>query len=250
MCAPLHEVHRLAHAHSQRLIDDRNATGYDVHGLFGIFGNADPIAGKRGRRYFTDYGGTKVHFMHEAACAMRDVQTVCEVGFCAGLSALLLLEALPSATVLSFDLGDLPWARAADALLRSQYGPARFPGVVFGDAATTIRAHHAAHPFACDAVFVDSAKTYTGRYRALVDLRAVSRAGAHVFMDEVTREDCVNGTHANDRDHKTACYRLNTGYWSAVRAYNLAALEGWLRVRRCAWPRRVPFDGICLGLFS
>jgi len=248
MCAPLHQVHRLARAHSQRLIDNRNTTRYDVHGLFGIFGNGDEIVGKPGKRYFAAYGGTKVAFMHEEACAMRDVGTVCETGFCAGLSALLLLEALPGARVLSFDLGDFPWARPADALLRARYGPKRFPGVVFGDAAQEIRPHFAAHPLKCDAVFVDGDKSYAGRYHSLVALRDVSRADAYVFMDEVTREDCINGTYADD-GHEKNCFRLNGGYWPAVRAYNRAAREGWLRVQRCAWPKTVRFDGICLARF-
>lgn len=250
MCAPLHRVHQLARAHSQRLIDDRNTTRYDVHGLFGIFGNGDPIVDKPGKRYFATYGGTKVAFIHEKACTMRDVATVCETGFCAGLSALLLLEALPSARVLSFDLGDFPWARPADALLRARYGPRRFPGVVFGDAAQTIRAYRAAHPFKCDAVFVDGDKSYTGRYNSLVQLRRASRKGAHVFMDEVTRQNCVDGTYANKYDHEINCHHLNGGYWPAVRAYNHAALEGWLRVKRCAWPQTAPFDGICLARFD
>ena len=248
MCAPLHQVHRLARAHSQRLIDDRNTTRYDVHGLFGIFGNGDEIVGKPGKRYFAAYGGTKVAFMHEEACAMRDVRTACETGFCAGLSALLLLEALPSATVLSFDLGDLPWARPADALLRERYGPERFPGVVFGDAAETIGPHFATSNFKCDVVFVDGDKSYAGRYRSLVDLRDASRNGAHVFMDEVTREDCINGTYGG-YEHETTCFGLNAGYWPAVRAYNRASREGWLRVRRCAWPKTARFDGICLANF-
>ena len=248
MCVPLQHVHRVARAHSQRLIDDRNATRYDVHGLFGIFGNGDPIVGKPGKRYFANYGGAKVAFMHAEACAMNDVNTVCETGFCAGLSAMLLLEALPSARVLSFDLGDLPWARPADALLRARYGPRRFPGVVFGDAAQTIGPYRAEHPFGCDAVFVDGDKSYAGRYHSLVELRAVSRDGAHVFMDEVTREDCINGTYAG-HDHETNCFDLNGGYWPAVRAYNRAAREGWLRVQRCAWPKTARFDGICLARF-
>ena len=249
MCAPLHQVHRLARAHSQRLIDNRNTTRYDVHGLFGIFGNGDEIVGKPGKRYFAAYGGTKVAFMHEEACAMRNVGTVCETGFCAGLSALLLLEALPGARVLSFDLGDFPWARPADALLRSRYGPERFPGVVFGDAAQTIGPYRAAHPFKCDVAFVDGDKSYAGRYRSLIALRDASRRSAHAFMDEVTREDCINGTYEDDYDHETVCRHLSAGHWPAVRAYNRAAREGWLRVERCAWPKTVRFDGICLARF-
>ena len=248
MCSSLQAVHRLARAQSQNLIAQRNTTGYDVHGLFGIFGNGDAIAGKPGRRYFTDYGGVKVAFLHREACAMPGVAVACEIGFCAGLSALLLLEAFPRARVLSFDLGNLPWAHAADDMLRAQYAPARFPGVVFGDAAATIPREHAQRPFACDAVFVDGDKSYAGRYASLARLRAVSRDGAAVFMDEVTSEACVNGTYASV-EHERHCRDRNANYWPAVRAYNRAAREGWLRVQRCAWPPRHRHDGICLARF-
>lgn len=248
MCTPLHHVHTLARAHSQRLIDNRSTTRYDVHGLFGIFGDGDPIVGKPGKRYFAKYGGTKVAFMHREACEMQNVSVVCETGFCAGLSALLLLEALPSARVLSFDLGDFPWARPADAMLRERYHPSRFPGVVFGDAAKTIANHHRVHPFSCDVVFVDGDKSFTGRYRSLVRLRAVSRLNAHVFMDEVTREDCINGTFDDDT-HERNCRGLNENYWPSVRAYNRASREGWLQVQRCAWPATAKYDGLCLATF-
>jgi predicted O-methyltransferase YrrM len=248
MCAPLQLVHGLARAHSQRLIDNRNETRYDVHGLFGIFGNGDEIVGKPGKRYFANYGGTKVAFIHKEACSMRNVYTVCETGFCAGLSALLFLESLPSARVLSFDLGNFPWARPADALLKTQYGPLRFPGVVFGDAAKTISLHHLTHPFLCDVAFVDGDKSFAGRYKSLVALRHVSRSDAHVFLDEVTDETCINGTYAKD-NHESHCRPLNEGYWPAVRAYNRAAREGWLQLERCAWPATSRHDGICLARF-
>ena len=186
MCTPLHRVHTLARAHSQRLIDNRNTTLYNVHGLFGIFGDGDPIVGKPGKRYFAKYGGTKVAFMHP--CAMHQ-------------------EALCNA-----------------------------------------KRECRMHPFSCDVVFVDGDKSFTGRYRSLVRLRAVSRLNAHVFMDEVTREDCINGTFDDDT-HERNCRRLNENYWPSVRAYNRASREGWLQVQRCAWPATARYDGLCLATF-
>ena len=108
-----------ARAFSQLLIDDRNHTKYDVHGLFGIFANGDAVAGRPNKRNFRDYEDVKVSFMHAHACRLGQRTwrpTVCEVGFNAGLSALLLLESVPNGVVLSFDLGDMPWARAADSI--------------------------------------------------------------------------------------------------------------------------------------
>ena len=251
-CPPLGPIKAKARAHSQRLIDDRNVTKYNVHGLFGIFAKGDARAETK-RKHYINYEDTKVDFMHAHACRLgRSMRapTVCEVGFNAGLSALLLLESIPHARVLSFDLGDFPWARPADALLREQYGAARFPGVVFGDAVRRIPAHAAARPFQCDAVFVDGDKSYVGRYGTLVALWRVSRANATVFMDEVTTEACVNGTHVPESPkHERQCAGRNRGYWPSVRAYTRACHEGWLRVQRCAWPSRHPHDGICMGTF-
>tara|TARA_Y100000389_G_scaffold43946_1_gene38686 strand:- start:165 stop:842 length:678 start_codon:yes stop_codon:yes gene_type:complete len=223
-----------------------------VHGLFGIFGRGDLSAGT-GRKYFKNYEDVKVDFMHAHACRLgrrlRD-PTVCEVGFNAGLSALLLLESMPHARVLSFDLGDFPWARPADAILRQQYGPARFPGVVFGDSLVTIPDRVIEQPFKCDLVFVDGDKSFTGRYGTLANLRKVSRSHAVVFMDEVTTEACVNGTYPQGPEHYTHCAAMDMGYWPSVRAYSRACREGWLRVNHCAWPTRHPHDGICLGRFE
>jgi len=82
----------------------------------------------------------------------------------------------------------------------------------------------------------------------LVALRGVASNHAPVFMDEVTSKACVNGTYASDSDqHQSRCAALNGGYWPSVRAYNRACREGWLRVQRCAWPRRHPHDGLCIG---
>ena len=136
----LHErVVALARALSADLMDAYNRTKYDVHGLFGIFAEADTVkAGpKAGKLHNINYQGTKTAFMLTRLCQrsrVAEVRTVCEVGFCAGLSAILLLEAAPGATIRSFDLGDLPWSRTADSLIRDAYPTSRFPGVVFGDA--------------------------------------------------------------------------------------------------------------------
>jgi len=253
-CPPLADIKANARALSQLLIDSRNVTKYGVHGLFGIFGSGDRIADNPARRYFVNYEDTKVDFMYTHACRFAKHvtrPTVCEIGFNAGLSALLLLESIPNARVLSFDLGDLPWSRAADKILRKSYGAARFPGVTFGDSKRTIPQVATKRPFRCDLSFVDGDKTYQGRYNTLVALRDVASNQSVVFMDEVTSEACVNGTYASDSaQHKRSCAALNHGYWPSVRAYNRACREGWLRVQRCVWPRRHPHDGLCIGHIS
>ena len=75
------------------------------HGKFGIFAN--------------NYQRVKTRFMFLRVCELARqgrVRSMCELGFNAGLSALLLLEAAPGATLVSFDLGDLAPKATADQL--------------------------------------------------------------------------------------------------------------------------------------
>jgi predicted O-methyltransferase YrrM len=251
-------VEHLARALSADLFDDFNRTKYDVHGLFGIFAQEERIAvgPKAGRLHNVNYNRTKTFFITSRLCRLaqsvtRPVRSVCEVGFCAGLSTLLLLEAAPGARVTSFDLGDLPWSRAADRLIRRAYPAERFPGVVFGDAAKTIARANSERPLRCDAVFVDGDKTYDGRLKSIAELRAVSYRGAAVFMDEVTSLVCMNGTFAEvGGEHERHCRALNDGYYASVRAYNHAYRLGWLTIDECVWPKHYrDRDGSCLGRF-
>ena len=239
-----------AYALSQHLIAHKEITKYDVHGLFGIFARGDRI-GNRSKRYFLNYEGVKTSFMIEWACRIAStssVTTVCEVGFCAGLSAVLLLEAVPRAKVVSFDLGDLPWSKFADQYVQNMYSTNRFPGVVFGDAAITIPRMAKTNLTHCDMVFVDGDKSFEGRLQSLRQLRNASSTGAAVFMDEVTSKVCVDGTIAAPMLERR-CKFMHVGYWPSVRAYNVAVREGWLRVERCAWPTAARADGICMGYF-
>ena len=178
------------------------------------------------------------------------------MGFNAGLSALLLLEAVPTARVLSFDLGDQPWSKhAAHALAQRYRGrgqrSSRFLGVVFGDSAETIPRYKREHPgFACDVAFVDGSKSYQGRKSSLNDLRAMASANAVVFLDEVTSQRCINGSLPLPT-HTATCRHLNPPYYAAVRAYDNFCRKGQMRVLECAWPkgRFEDRDGICMAQF-
>ena len=239
-----------AYALSKYLVSHKEVTKYDVHGLFGIFGRGDYI-GNSSKRYFLNYEGVKTSFILKWSCSIAKtttVNTICEVGFCAGLSTVLFLEAAPRATVVSFDLGDLPWSRYADKHIQRLYSAARFPGVIFGDAAVTIpRAVHT-NQLQCDMVFVDGDKSFKGRLASSYELRNASKKGTAVFMDEVTSKKCVDGS-TSDHLLEERFASMNPGYWPSVRAYNVAVKNKWLRVETCAWPKTVYADGICLGYF-
>ena len=67
--------------------------------------------------WLINYAQVKTRFIFSRLCALsqqRPIRNVCEIGFNAGLSAMLLLEASRTARVLSYDLADFAWARRAD----------------------------------------------------------------------------------------------------------------------------------------
>lgn len=251
----------LAHELSRELTLDFNHTKYIVHGQYGIFADGDAIdyvatTGKkrapfqRPRNY--NYEGAKTRFIYSKLCQMsrnETIETICEIGFNAGLSAILMLESVKSASVWSFDLADFKWARTADKLVQQMYGTRRFPGVIFGDSTKTIKALVRQQPnFTCDAAFIDGAKTYNGRMAHIHTVRSVARAGVRVFLDEVTSFECVNGSIASDELHRQRCAGLNPAYYPASLAHHHAVQQGRMRVLECDWPKGYKDkDGICLA---
>ena len=256
-CCEVGHTHAVALARelSSQLIREANSTGYNVHGLFGIFASGDRI--NHTERRAPDYKHVKTRFIYDRLCELsrsHNISTVCEIGFNAGLSAILLLEATRSARVVSFDLGNFPWAKRAETLVRDYYGQARFPGVIFGEAHTTLREraaleHQRGRQLRCDAAFIDGAKTYTGRLQHIQDVRAVSPARTRIFLDEITSRECVDGSLShNPYDYALHCKGRNGNYYDATRAYSQAVRRGIMRVLDCAWPSHMNgTDGICMA---
>ena len=259
---------------------------YLAHGQFGIFAGGAQL---HARKRLPNYEGVKTRFLFSEVCSLEHAHghaptvssaqpmTICEVGFNAGLSALLLLEAASTSRVISFDLGDMPWTRnagapsrpasaprarialpphsaraplPAESFLRSRY-PDRFLGVVYGDSSKTIPRYKAAHAaFTCDAAFIDGDKSYHGRRSQLRRMRGVSYAGGRLFFDEVTAERCLDGSVPLG-NHTAACQGLNGQYWPAVQAYDKSVRDGEVRVLGCAYPERYKDrDGICTAEFA
>ena len=129
---------------------------YLAHGQFGIFAGGAQL---HARKRLPNYEGVKTRFLFSEVCSLEHAHghaptassaqpmTICEVGFNAGLSALLLLEAASTSRVISFDLGDMPWTRNAGAPSRPASAPRR--GVVTAAPAPSLpRTHdqHTVHP--------------------------------------------------------------------------------------------------------
>ena len=211
------------------------------HGKFGIFAH--------------NYARIKTRFMFMRVCNLAitgGIASMCELGFNAGLSALLLLEAAPDATLVSFDLGDIA-PRNASRLLPTLY-PSRFLGVQFGPSQKTFPAYTRAHEgFACDLAFIDGDKSFAGRLQDLQNVRgATGRRGVRLFFDEVTAQRCLNGSLPTDV-WEAECPLINRdpGFEEAARLYDKLSREGMIRIIECDWPPRYrDRDGICMAKLS
>ena len=241
------------------------------HGRYGIFADAPP----------NQYGQAKTRFLYDRLCRLvrqwqesgKPTMEICETGFNAGLSSMLMLEAAPAAKVVSFDLGEIRWSRQQAARLALAY-PNRFRGVRWGDSNRTLVAYREEEGGKCDVTFIDGVKTYRGRLADYHRLRALAYPGAKFFFDEVTTKACVDGTyrgpegepvlgsvHATKRDVTAQwegtewdqqCRAIKRDIVPETRASTIAARHGKLRVLECAWPKGVEYDqrdGLCLAEF-
>ena len=138
------------------------------------------------------YATKKTRFIYDVLRrSFPEAQTVCELGFNAGHSALLFLETLPQARVYSFDLCDGPWTlRNADHVATSY--PDRFE-LMMGDSAETIPAF-AWRGIQCDVVFVDGSKDAEHRRADMALFRKFAHNKTVVLLDEVSSSACIRGS--------------------------------------------------------
>ena len=202
----------------------------------GIFAQGKP------RRRSIDYKQAKTRFMHRLVCAAAAAQplnSIAEIGFAAGHTSLLMLEAAPSAHVATFDLGDAPWTTHQAQLLTAAY-PGRF-NFSFGPSQLTVPQHHTLEPTRrIELAFVDGAKAYTPRLLDILNLRPLATPTATLLFDEICTLGCANGTEPCADD----CFN------GAPKAYAHASHLGLIRVSECAWPPGFEqVDGICGGHF-
>lgn len=196
------------------------------------------------------YNKTKTLFMFnnllnydQEGGASGKIKTVCELGFNAGHSALLVLETLQHAQVYSFDLGDAPFTEANSARMQSIYKE-RFT-YIKGDSMETIPLYQNKN-ISCDAVFADGAKDFQHRYKDIKNFRALSSHNALVFMDEICTPECAKGEVVIS-DPK--CYGGIYGHnCRTTKAYNQLVHDGILKVKSCIETTTVN-DGFCLGFY-
>ena len=109
----------------------------------------------------------QAHYLHNLVVRDPAVRTVLEIGFNAGHSSFVFLEARPDVQVISFDLGEHGYVSAAREFIDK-----RFPGrhqLVLGDSTVTVPQYRLANPDAAfDLAFVDGGHDYDV---AIADLR-------------------------------------------------------------------------------
>merc|ERR1719444_658065 len=100
---------------------------------------------REARRYFVYTEGNiasseKAMAMYYHVARGPTVKTICEVGFNAGHSAALFLNANPQAKVIAFDIAQFPYTRGNLLLMKDLFGD-RFE-YVLGPSATSIPEYH------------------------------------------------------------------------------------------------------------
>ena len=226
------------------------AFGY--HGMWGVFSEPPKVARpnraqKANAQLFT-YGSSKAAFLHNETCvreAGEPVRQICEVGFNAGHTSLLWLEAVPTARVTAFDMGDMAYAAKQAALLKRAYGN-RFE-VVWGSSLETVPAHALRLRKTCDVVFLDGGKSEELRLADLRNFQNVSTLGALLLFDEATTLACVQG-YGN---RVASCGSLKQTWGGTAYAYHNAARAGLIHVSSCSWPAGLEGkDGVCAARYA
>mmetsp|Transcript_25143 Transcript_25143/g.50124 ORF Transcript_25143/g.50124 Transcript_25143/m.50124 type:complete len:223 (+) Transcript_25143:888-1556(+) len=114
----------------------------------------------------------------------QGVETVCEVGFNAGHSALLWLSS-GARKVLSFELGQYAYSTKALSFLNEHY-PGRIQ-VTLGDSLETVPSFHAMWPDErCNLLFVDGGHLYKHAMGDLRSLRPMRNESFHLLLVDDT----------------------------------------------------------------
>lgn len=143
---------------------------------------------REARRYFVYTEGNiasseKAMAMYFHVARGPTVKTICEVGFNAGHSAALFLNANPQVKVIAFDIGQFPYTRGNLALMKDLFGD-RFE-YVLGPSETAVPEFHKRRPdVKCDVISVDGDHSTEGTFADLANFRPLASCRNWVLMDD------------------------------------------------------------------
>jgi predicted O-methyltransferase YrrM len=126
----------------------------------------------------------QANYLRNLITANGSVHNVLEIGFNAGHSSYVFLEARPDVQVVSFDLGEHSYVSAAKDFIDK-----RFPGrhqLVLGDSTVTLPQYRQTNPDAVfDLAFVDGGHDYDTAIADLRNCRQLVAPGGLVVMDDL-----------------------------------------------------------------
>ena len=206
------------------------------------------------------YAGQKSRFMFEQLCYQRlrrGIKQICEVGFNAGESAILFLEAAPEARIISFDIPHKhhPWLRTAAELVQRLYAKDRFE-IVLGDSQKMVpQTAQTRSELRCDVMFIDGGKDRKVRLADLHNFQKLaSGPESLLLLDEIVKPECAAG-----KEPLQSCSRWRTPWTQATLAYHEASQAGVIQVNvsNCVMTSSsphdggnpVPHDGMCAAKF-
>jgi len=143
---------------------------------------------REARRYFVYTEGNiasseKAFSMYFHVARGPTVKNICEVGFNAGHSAAVFMNANPEAHMYSFDIGQFPYTRG-NAVLMKELFPDRFE-FILGSSTESVPTFHQVRPdVKCDVISVDGDHSTEGTFADLKNFREMASCRNWVLMDD------------------------------------------------------------------
>eukprot|EP00931_Biecheleriopsis_adriatica_P103106 TRINITY_DN77995_c0_g1_i1.p1 TRINITY_DN77995_c0_g1~~TRINITY_DN77995_c0_g1_i1.p1 ORF type:complete len:278 (-),score=31.82 TRINITY_DN77995_c0_g1_i1:62-895(-) len=143
---------------------------------------------REARRYFVYTEGNiasseKAFSMYFNVARGPTVKNICEVGFNAGHSAAIYLNANPEAKLHSFDIGQFPYTRGNSKLMKELFND-RFE-YIEGPSTETVKAFGEERPdVKCDVISVDGDHSTEGTLADLENFRRLASCRNWVLMDD------------------------------------------------------------------
>jgi len=143
---------------------------------------------REARRYFVYTEGTiasseKAHSMYFNVARGPTVKNICEIGFNAGHSAAIYLNANPQAKLYSFDIAQFKYTVGNLHLMKELF-PDRFE-FILGPSENAVPEFHQSRPdVKCDVISVDGDHSTEGTFADLVNMRKMASCRNWVLMDD------------------------------------------------------------------